>query len=246
MSGTADPVAGSTRSPDAATSTRVVRAQKTAPTQTADGTSVVGDPPPTPPADVPVVTPPATSVTIDVPQPKVSTAKPEDPVEVVTTALASAVNALFHPSAGDAPTAPIGSPVMWTLAAAARRESLTSAPSLDKPADPVTNSLAAVAITQTPPLAWLQQLPIIGPVFVTPIVALIHQIPVVSDVLHPLIGYPVQLGLPAGTPLPRDVKVISFDGTEIYTHFMPALGLAPGKTAPPVLEGPGLGLSGAT
>ena len=103
-----------------------------------------------------------------------------------------------------------------------------------------------VAIAQTPPLAWLQQLPVVGPLIVTPIVALINQIPIVSDVLHPLIGYPVQPGLSAGTPLPRDVKVISFDGTQIYTHFMPALGLAPGQTAPTILNGPGLGLPGAT
>ena len=177
---------------------------------------------------------------------------------MVTTALTSAVGALFNPFAGDGPTAPIESPVMWTLAAAARRESLTSAPSLDQPTDPVTNSLTTVAtpaatvatpvvaIAQTPPLAWLQQLPIVGPLIVTPIVALIHQIPIISDVLHPLIGYPVQLGLSAGTPLPRDVKVISFDGTQIYTHFMPALGLAPGQKAPTILNGPGLGLPGAT
>ena len=107
------------------------------------------------------------------------------------------------------------------------------AQSARKPADPVTNSLAkgatptatvdtpVVAIAQTPPLAWLQQLPIVGPVIVTPIFALIHQIPIIGDVLHPLIGYPLQPGLSAGAPLPRDVKVISFDGTQIYTHFMP-------------------------
>ena len=103
-----------------------------------------------------------------------------------------------------------------------------------------------VAIAQTPPLAWLQQVPVVGALIVTPIVAFINQIPVISDVLHPLIGYPVQPGLPVGAPLPRDVKVISFDGTQIYTHFMPALGLAPGQTAPTILNGPALPLPGAT
>ena len=39
-----------------------------------------------------------------------------------------------------------------------------------------------------------------GQLFVTPIVALIHQIPLVGDVLHPFIGYPVQFGLPRGHP----------------------------------------------
>ena len=74
---------------------------------------------------------------------------------------------------------------------------------------------------------------VVGPLIVTPIVAFINQIPVVSDVLHPLIGYPVQPGLSAGAPLPRDVKVISFDGTQIYVHFMPALGLEEGRQRRP-------------
>ena len=137
---------------------------------------------------------------------------------------------------------------MWTLMAAARRETFGTSRTLSAVGDPATNGLTTdagdaatlatsvtaaqptvVAIAQTPPLAWLQQLPLVGPVIVTPIVALIHQIPIISDVLHPFIGYPVQIGLPAGTPLPRDVKVISFDGTPIYTHFMPALGLPAGQ-----------------
>ncbi|MCV7281215.1 X-Pro dipeptidyl-peptidase [Mycolicibacterium flavescens] len=78
--------------------------------------------------------------------------------------------------------------------------------------------------------------------FVTPLVAAIHQIPVLGDALHPFIGYPLR----PGSPAPRDVKVISADGTAIYVHFMPARGLAPGETAPTVLNGPGLGLPGAT
>ena len=146
---------------------------------------------------------------------------------------------------------------MWTLAAAARREFSATTPSLDQPVNPSTNSLTVgdtlaaiegptVAIEQTPPLAWLQQLPVVGPLFVTPIVAALHQIPIISDVLHPFIGYPVQFGLPAGTPAPRDVKVISFDGTPIYVHFMPARGLQAGRKAPTILNGPGLALPGAT
>ena len=252
-SGTGDSVAASTRSPDAPPNSPVVHAPATAPTKSADDTTAVTDFAPST-ADAP-----AGSVTIDVPQPEVPPSKqPQDAVEVVTTALKSAVGPLFNPFAGDGPTAPFESPVMWTLAAAARREFVNSAPSLGQPTDAVPNSLSTVAtpaaaveapvvaIAQTPPLAWLKQLPIVGPLIVIPIVTLINQIPIVSDVLHPLIGYPVQPGLSAGTPLPRDVKVISFDGTQIYTHFMPALGLAPGQTAPTILNGPGLGLPGAT
>jgi ABC-2 type transport system ATP-binding protein len=81
--------------------------------------------------------------------------------------------------------------------------------------------------------------------FVTPVVAFIHQIPLVGDVLHRFVGYPVQFGLPAGTPVPRDVKVISFDGTAIYVHLMPAAELKAGDRAPTILDSPGLALPGA-
>ena len=149
--------------------------------------------------------------------------------------------------------------------AAARRETFGTSPTLSAVGDPATNGLTTdaggvatpatsvaaaqppvLAIEQTPPLAWLQQLPLVGPVLVTPIVAVIHQIPIISDLLHPFIGYPVQIGLPAGTPVPRDVKVISFDGTPIYVHFMPALGLQAKQTAPTILNGPAVPLPGAT
>jgi ABC-2 type transport system ATP-binding protein len=186
-------------------------------------------------------------------QPKVP--KP-DPV--ATVALSKAVSTLFDSFTGDAPTVPVQSPAAWTLAAAARRELSAASTSLDQPADPVTNSLIAdttpaaaqapkvVAIEQTAPLAFLQQLPVVGPVLFTPIVVVLHQIPVVSDVLHPFVGFPLQMGLPANAPRPRDVKVVSFDGTQIYVHFMPARGLQPGVKAPTVLDGPGLGLPGST
>ncbi|MGV0794192.1 S15 peptidase family protein [Mycolicibacterium sp. XJ1819] len=179
-------------------------------------------------------------------------APPPEPTEAAVV-LTKAVSALLDPFAGDAPATPMASPAMWTMAAAARRELLAPAPNLDQPADPVTTSLttlaeepAVVAIEQTAPLAWLQQLPILGPLAVTPLVVVVHQIPVIGDILHPFVGYPVQQSLAAGAPAPRDVKVISFDGTPIYVHFMPARGLAAGQTAPTVLNGPGLGMPGST
>jgi ABC-2 type transport system ATP-binding protein len=111
--------------------------------------------------------------------------------------------------------------------------------------DPPTN---VVAIPQTALVTalGLQNLPIIGPVFVNPIVTVVNEIPIVSDLLHPIFGYPVQTGLPAGSPQPEDVKVISFDGTPINVHFLPAAGLQPGQQAPTILDGPGLGMPGAT
>lgn len=154
---------------------------------------------------------------------------------------------------------------MWTLLAAARRETLGPSRTLPAVGTPVTTGLSAVAddaalaapdiapdlpavhaIPQTPPLGWMQQVPIFGPIIMTPIVELMHQVPFVSEVFHPIFGYPVQMGLPAGSPVSRDVKVISFDGTPINVHFMPAEGLLPGQKAPTVLYGPGLSLPGAT
>ena len=204
------------------------------------------------------------TVTAEVPTVVVSTEElppgvpEEEPAEVVTAALTTVVNTVLDPFAGDAPTAPAESPLSWMMLAAARREFLGQAPTVNESVSPVATDPAAalvadvvaaeppLAAVHPAPLAFLQQIPVIGPMFVTPIVAMLHQIPIVSDIIHPLIGYPVQWGQPAGAPTPRDVYVTSFDGTSIYVHFMPAAGLAPGKQAPTILVGSGLGIPGAT
>jgi ABC-2 type transport system ATP-binding protein len=82
-----------------------------------------------PVADAPAIT----ITTVSQPAaPEVSTApKPQNPVEVASVALSQAVSALLDPFAGDAPTAPIASPVMWTMAAAARREMSSATTSVD-------------------------------------------------------------------------------------------------------------------
>ena len=187
----------------------------------------------------------------------------KQPNDAVSVAVSSLVTVLVSPFAGkdDEPTAPVDSPAVWTLAAAARREFLGSVPALDEEADPTTTGLVAdnvatlaavvaadeepqvVAIPQTSLLTPLQYLPIIGPLAVTPVIALLHQIPFVGDILHPIIGYPV--GFTGGTT-PRDVRVMSEDGTSIYVHFFPAQGENAGKPAPTILNGPGLGLPGET
>jgi ABC-2 type transport system ATP-binding protein len=132
-------------------------------------------------------------------------------------------------------------PTVTTMAATAATTNVSPAPAIAPP----TN---VVAIPQTPLLTalGLQNLPIIGPLFVTPVVAVINEIPIVSDLLHPIFGYPVQAGLPPGSTQPQDVQVISFDGTPINVHFMPAAGLQAGQQAPTILDGPGLGEPGAT
>jgi ABC-2 type transport system ATP-binding protein len=194
-------------------------------------------------------------------EPETTALTKKQPNDAVSVTVSSLVTALVSPFAGkdDDPTAPVDSPAIWTLAAAARREFLGSVPALDE-ADRATNGLVAdhvtlaavvaadeapqvVAIPQTSLLTPLQHLPIIGPLAVTPVIALLHQIPLVGDILHPIIGYPV--GFTGGTT-PRDVRVISADGTSIYVHFFPAQGENAGKPAPTILNGPGLGLPGET
>src|SRR6478609_4276545 len=196
-------------------------------------------------------------------EPETTTVAKKQPNDAVSVAVSSLVTALVSPFAGrdDEPTAPADSPAVWTLAAAARREFLGSTPALDKEADPSTNGLVTanvatmaamladdeepqvVAIPQGSLLTPLQYLPVIGPWVVRPVVALLHQIPLIGDILHPIIGYPV--GFTGGTT-PRDVRVISEDGTRIYVHFFPAQGENAGKPAPTILNGPGLGLPGET
>lgn len=98
----------------------------------------------------------------------------------------------------------------------------------------------------TPPFEWLQNIPVLGPLVVTPVVRLLHAIPFVGDFLHPLIGFPIDHWAPEGTPQARSFRVTSFDGTRIFVNFMPAEGLQAGQAAPTVLNGPGLGLPGST
>jgi ABC-2 type transport system ATP-binding protein len=151
----------------------------------------------------------------------------------------------------DSPAAPAENPVTLALAAASRRDPVASTSTTPTAAVTTVTSSAVptdvVAIPQTPPLAFLQHIPVIGPVLITPIVALIHQIPVFGDLLHPLFGYPVQPGASPNAAQPRDVKIVSFDGAQIYVHFMPATGLQKnGLPAPTILDGPGLGMPGQT
>ena len=161
-------------------------------------------------------------------------------------------------AAEPAPQAPpVDSPAEWALLAAARRDFGTERTRDTGMGQVTTNSLvtidaeptlaesaASVVAIDAPPLfGWLQQVPVVGPLVATPVVGFVKQIPLIGDVLHPIIGYP--LGQTGGTT-PRDVRVISFDGTPIYVHFFPAQGAAIGTKAPTILNGPGLALPGET
>jgi ABC-2 type transport system ATP-binding protein len=171
------------------------------------------------------------------------------PTALIRVGATGAVTKLRTP-VDDSPAAPADNPVTLALAAASRREAVaTTQRTLADAATQVTAAATptdVVAIPQTPPLAFLQHIPVLGPVLFTPIVAIVHQIPIFGDVLHPLLGYPVQPGASPNAAQPRDVKVVSFDGTEIYVHFMPATGLQSDDQAPTILDGPGLGMPGQT
>lgn len=100
--------------------------------------------------------------------------------------------------------------------------------------------------------AQLERLPLVGLV-VKPIVLRLHQIPVVSEILSPLIGrsriYTVDVPVGSfvdGAPIAFTTTVISFDGTPISTNYFPALGLQTGQRAPTVLNGPSLATAGYT
>ncbi|MGV0718588.1 CocE/NonD family hydrolase [Mycolicibacterium sp. XJ662] len=166
-----------------------------------------------------------------------------EPEERVTVAVSDLISAVLNPFAGadELPDAPAGAPAVWTVAAAARREFLGVVPDSEDDAKPAAQTVVAIPVT--PILTPLQHIPILGPLVFTPIVATLKQIPLIGDILHPIIGYP--LGGTGGTT-PRDVYVISSDGTPIYAHFFPAQGAAKGTVAPTILYGSGIGLPGET
>lgn len=160
-------------------------------------------------------------------------ARPAEAVRARIGTLARAEAPSRRGRAGNRPGPPAGAPLSWAVAAAATRETFAA------PGTPV------VAIPQTPLVTALrlQEIPVVGPLLVTPIVTVVNHIPVLGDLLHPILGYPLQ---PAGLAVPRDVRVISFDGTGINVHFMPAAGLPVGQSAPTVFLGSAVGMPGGT
>ncbi|MBP2451261.1 S15 peptidase family protein [Mycolicibacterium lutetiense] len=101
--------------------------------------------------------------------------------------------------------------------------------------------------------AALQQIPIVGMV-VPQVLVIVHQVPIVNDLLAPLIGKSEMVDVnvdvgelaPAGTPVAYTVKVTSFDGTPISMNYFPASGLQEGEKAPTIFSGAGLSSAGDT
>jgi ABC-2 type transport system ATP-binding protein len=99
----------------------------------------------------------------------------------------------------------------------------------------------------------LASIPLVG-LFAAPVIDLLQTLPLVSDLLAPVIGSSIVATIdvnvaqdaPGATPLAFTYDVVSFDGVKISTNFFPASGLAADDTAPTVLNGPGLGQAGVT
>ena len=176
--------------------------------------------------------------------------------QVASTVISNVVSAIFHVDRRDEPADPGQSAVALTLIATARRAD--EEPIADPAGPQVATSLVAAGaapypvptgvdvIPWTPPLEWLQKVPVLGRFVVTPTVRLLHLIPFVGDFLHPIIGFPIDHDAPPDAPQARSFIVKSFDGTKIFVNFMPAQGLDGDDEAPTILSRSGLGLPGST
>lgn len=163
-----------------------------------------------------------------------TTAVADDDTEVPETPAAPAVTSLFTSVAAAGREA-----TQETTADPTATTATADAPQYEIPTD--------VVVTEwTPPLEWLQQIPLFGRFVMTPLVGLLHNIPLIGDVLHPVFGFPIDHNAPPGTPRARSFRVTSFDGTRIFVNFMPAKGLQAGESDPTILNGPGVSLPGST
>ncbi|MBO0678149.1 peptidase S15 [Mycolicibacterium sp. S2-37] len=110
-----------------------------------------------------------------------------------------------------------------------------------------------VLVAEQSPLDAVLDSSAIVKLIVTPLIRELHQIPVVSDLLAPVIGrsrvYTVEIPVgqfTTGDPIAFTTTIHSFDGTPISTNYFPALGLRTGEVAPTILNGPSLGTAGYT
>jgi len=101
---------------------------------------------------------------------------------------------------------------------------------------------------------FMSNLPIIG-LFVEPVLNILYQVPILNQLLAPIIGDSQVVdfdvnpsSLADGRPVAFTYMMPSFDGTLISVNYFPAQNLANGEvdSAPTVLNGPGLGSPGGT
>jgi ABC-2 type transport system ATP-binding protein len=98
---------------------------------------------------------------------------------------------------------------------------------------------------------FLTGIPLVG-MFAAPIIDLLQTLPLIGDLLAPLIGASVVATVavnvldlaPGDTPVAYTYTVTSFDGVGISTNFFPAAGIAAGVDAPTTISMPGLASAG--
>jgi len=98
---------------------------------------------------------------------------------------------------------------------------------------------------------FLTGIPLVG-MFAAPIIDLLQTLPLIGDLLAPLIGASVVATVavdvldlaPGDTPVAFTYRVVSFDGVDISTNFFPAAGIAAGADAPTTISMPGLASAG--
>lgn len=121
-------------------------------------------------------------------------------------------------------------------------------------ADSTLNEKFSIMVSETTTFdTFLIQIPIIG-LFVPSLLDRLYQTPVLNQLLAPIIGNSTVVNfsenpysLAENRPTAFTYKMPSFDGTPISVNYFPALSVARGEAleAPTVLNGPGLGASGA-
>lgn len=98
---------------------------------------------------------------------------------------------------------------------------------------------------------FLTGIPLVG-LFAAPIIDLLQTLPLIGDLLAPLIGASVVATVdvdvadlaPGETPVAFTYRVVSFDGVDISTNFFPAAGIDAGVDAPTAISMPGLASAG--
>ncbi|GAA1682328.1 hypothetical protein MMUR_23710 [Mycolicibacterium murale] len=100
----------------------------------------------------------------------------------------------------------------------------------------------------------IEKIPVVG-TLAPRIIVVLQQVPIVKDVLSPLIGraqvYRVVVDVAPyvgddAAPIAFTTKIMSFDGIPISVNFFPAGGLEFGEDAPTILNGPSLATAGYT
>lgn len=130
----------------------------------------------------------------------------------------------------------------------------TYIPDMSTLVNPGLNEQFSILVSEETPFdSFLKGLPVIG-LFVDPVLKVLHQMPVINQLLSPLIGDAQTVyfnenaySLTDQRPVAFTTMMPSFDGTLISVNYFPSVDVATGEvsSAPTILNGPDLGLPGS-